>query len=326
MKRLFLGAVVWLTASSMLAQVIPGSPFTGGSGVGVTWPLLAPDGSSLAPSYSFANRPTAGMFVTTGTFVRGPSGSGLNNAGGFIAIDGGPGTGTAAGGGIFFRIAPPSTSGSTLNTVQDAMNISGTDGSITIGLIDILGTPGNMSLQGPRRAAGVTDGAGGTALNLFGSQGTGTGIGGDVRMFVAPPAASTASTQNGNQEVFRASGTTGDITITPGIPGGGTRGTIALSGGATGGKLGLDRTITAGGTTGAQTINKMAGTVNFAAAATTLVVTDSLVSTTSICFAVVRTADATALLKNVVPAAGSFTITLNAAATAETSVGFWCTN
>jgi hypothetical protein len=90
--------------------------------------------------------------------------------------------------------------------------------------------------------------------------------------------------------------------------------------------VGLDRTITSAGTTGARTINKIAGTVNFAAAATTLVVTNSLVTTSSIVFCTVRTNDTTATIKNVVPAAGSFTITLTAAATAETSVGFFVTN
>lgn len=88
------------------------------------------------------------------------------------------------------------------------------------------------------------------------------------------------------------------------------------------GKQSFDSTITAGGTTGAQTINKPSGTVNFAAAATSLVVTNSLVTTSSIVIAVVRTNDTTAYIKNVVPASGSFTINLGAAATAETSVGF----
>lgn len=88
----------------------------------------------------------------------------------------------------------------------------------------------------------------------------------------------------------------------------------------------LNRTITAGGTTGAQTINKPSGTVNFAAGATSLVVTNSLVTTSSIVFATIRTNDATAVIKNVVPASGSFTITLEAATTAETSVGFFVTN
>jgi len=88
------------------------------------------------------------------------------------------------------------------------------------------------------------------------------------------------------------------------------------------GKIAMDATNTAGGTTGAQTINKPSGTVNFAAAASSLVVTNSLVTTSSIVHAMVRTNDSTAIVKNVVPAAGSFTITLNASATAETSVGF----
>lgn len=84
----------------------------------------------------------------------------------------------------------------------------------------------------------------------------------------------------------------------------------------------FDSTVTAGGTTGAQTINKPSGTVNFATAASTLVVTNSLVTTNSIVLCVVRSNDATAVLKNVIPASGSFTITLNAAATGECSVGF----
>ena len=93
-----------------------------------------------------------------------------------------------------------------------------------------------------------------------------------------------------------------------------------------GGGINYDRTITAGGTTGNQTINKAAGTVNFGVGASTLTVTNSLVNTSSIIFCVVRTNDATAILKNVVPGSGSFVITLNAAATAETSVGFLVTN
>lgn len=88
----------------------------------------------------------------------------------------------------------------------------------------------------------------------------------------------------------------------------------------------LDRTITAGGTTGDRTIDKAAGTVNFAAVATSITVTNNLVTTSSIIFAVVRTNDSTALIKNIVPGNGSFVIRLNAAAAAETSVGFWVTN
>lgn len=82
-----------------------------------------------------------------------------------------------------------------------------------------------------------------------------------------------------------------------------------------------DFTITAGGTTGNQTINKARGTVNIAAAGTTVTVTNSLCTTSSIVLAVIRTADATARINNVVPAAGSFVINI-ASATAEVSIGF----
>lgn len=85
-------------------------------------------------------------------------------------------------------------------------------------------------------------------------------------------------------------------------------------------------TVTGGGTTGNQTINKPSGTVNFAASASTLTVTNSLVSADSIVLAVVRTDDTTATIKNVVPSSGSFVIKLSAAATAETSVGFLVIN
>jgi hypothetical protein len=87
-----------------------------------------------------------------------------------------------------------------------------------------------------------------------------------------------------------------------------------------------DATNTAAGTTGNQTINKSAGTVNFAAAATSLTVTNSLVTANSIVLCTVRTNDSTAYIKNCVPAAGSFTVNLGAAATAETSVGFLVIN
>jgi len=88
----------------------------------------------------------------------------------------------------------------------------------------------------------------------------------------------------------------------------------------------LNRTITTAGTTGNQTINKMAGTVNIAAAGTTVTVTNSLVTTSSIIFCTLRTNDTTATIKNVVAGTGSFVITLGAAATAEVSIGFMVTN
>ena len=89
-----------------------------------------------------------------------------------------------------------------------------------------------------------------------------------------------------------------------------------------GGGFVINATNTATGTTGNQTINKPSGTVNIAAGGTTVTVTNSLCTTSSIVLCVLRTNDATATLKNVVPGSGSFVITLGAATTAETSIGF----
>lgn len=86
--------------------------------------------------------------------------------------------------------------------------------------------------------------------------------------------------------------------------------------------LGEEKTVTAAGTTGAQTIHKAGGRVNFAAAATSLVVTNELVSARSVITATIGTNDATAAGLKAVPAAGSFTLYLGTAPTAETAVNW----
>ncbi len=89
----------------------------------------------------------------------------------------------------------------------------------------------------------------------------------------------------------------------------------------------VNATNTAGGTTGAQTINKPSGTVNLAASATSLVVTNSLVTTSSIVWPVVMTNDASTFSLRVVVASGSFTIhVVGTAPAAETKVGFFVLN
>jgi len=86
------------------------------------------------------------------------------------------------------------------------------------------------------------------------------------------------------------------------------------------------KTITAGGTTGNQTINKTTGRVNFAAAATSLVVTNSLATANSICHVTKATNDATMRLGACVAGAGSITIYADVAPAAETAVNFTVTN
>lgn len=90
--------------------------------------------------------------------------------------------------------------------------------------------------------------------------------------------------------------------------------------------LGLKRVYfdyTNSATIGAVTINKAVGRCNVAAAATSVVVTNSLVTAASEVLCVIAQNDGTATLKNVVAAAGSFTVTLTAAATANCAVAFY---
>jgi hypothetical protein len=76
------------------------------------------------------------------------------------------------------------------------------------------------------------------------------------------------------------------------------------------------------GTTGAQTINQPSGQVQFAAAATSLVVTNSLCTTSSLVVATVAGTDTTMKSVVAVSGSGSFTLTANAAATATTKVNW----
>jgi len=132
-----------------------------------------------------------------------------------------------------------------------------------------------------------------------------------------------------NQSGFRVEssliGATNNFGFRGSIPSGTNRWNLYMDGTAANflaGDVQLGKTVTPGGTTGAQTINKTAGTVNFAAAATSLVVTNNLVTTNSIIICTVGTVDSTMKTVVAVAGSGSFTLTANAAATAETRVNF----
>lgn len=84
-----------------------------------------------------------------------------------------------------------------------------------------------------------------------------------------------------------------------------------------------DKTMTTAGTTGNVTINKGAGSVRFAAAATSLTLTNSLITTTTILAVSLSTNDATAMFLNYVTASGSVVFNLAVAPTAETELR-WC--
>lgn len=80
------------------------------------------------------------------------------------------------------------------------------------------------------------------------------------------------------------------------------------------------------GTPGDATINKPLGRVAVAASASTVTVTNSLVLATSHVVPVVESVDATCIYPRVTPASGSFTITMDAACTANTTISFHIIN
>lgn len=91
---------------------------------------------------------------------------------------------------------------------------------------------------------------------------------------------------------------------------------------AASGKVSFDATDSSG-TPGAATINKPSGQVSVAAGTNSVVVTNSLVSTTSVVLTVMQTNDSTCdYVDSVAPAAGSFTIVTSANCTGNTKIGF----
>lgn len=122
--------------------------------------------------------------------------------------------------------------------------------------------------------------------------------------------------------VIVTNGSTGSGSIAPQVTATGNLGTTSLGWG----QLYFDKTFTTAGTTGAQTINKALFSVNFAAAATSLVVTNSTIAATSGVVCTVNTNDTTLKSVQAVPASGSVTLYGSAAATAETRITCWVAN
>lgn len=133
----------------------------------------------------------------------------------------------------------------------------------------------------------------------------------------------------GNREGLVVQSQTGNTAATFAINAGGSvsaKGTRAFAWFAESGDITLPKTITAGGTTGAQTINKLTGSVNFAALAGSLVVTNNLVTSASVINLTKGTNDSTARLGAAVAGSGSFTIHMDVAPAAECRVNFTISN
>lgn len=237
-----------------------------------SFPLLAPDGSSGAPSYSFSNAPTSGIYITTSSsgtiYLKGKDASGTDAIGGYTRIDGGVGTGQGQGGDLSLTIAPPtSASGSSANSLQTGLRLQGSNGGFLLGNINIsFGSPGSGTVRAANAATGVSNTAGG-ALNIDGGTGTGTGAGGNLSLRVTVPG-SSGSTQNSYQNAAVFNGTNGTVTIggvsvsnptslssfkgTTATGSGNTGGAVTVAGGAatSGNAAGGDLTLDGGAPSG----------------------------------------------------------------------------
>jgi hypothetical protein len=250
--------------------------------------------------------------------------------------------GAASGGGTIDVASTVTTNGQT--GIENTVTVSPADANLQYGFRNDVtqtggGTTGNnvvgiansVTQSGGTRAAIMY----GTMSTLNNSSGGSVGIG---KAYLSNPSATSASSRWGDFYHYTLSDVFLNSTATvgnqygfycPALAAGGTSnyGFYSVSAPSFfGGDVQLSKTITAGGTTGAQTINKSSGSVNFAAAAASLVVTNSLVTANSVIVATIGTHDATMTSVQVVAAAGSFTIWPNAVPTAETRVNFLIVN
>lgn len=301
------------TGSSIFGATLANAASGGTVAWGVTAPTVAASGIAGTPVSFSASDAVAGSSnagavaggantIKAGNAARLTSG---NAAGGAIVLQTGTGIGTGAAGAVTV------TNGTVNITNGGTSSIpSLTMGGTTTGFFIPQASDVAITLGGTVLAAFNANGA--TELNLasnatlgFGSNANASSVNSDTKF-----------TRTG-VGVFGVTNT-----ITPVTVGAGDLGAAAVGWR----QLFIDQTVTSIGTTGNQTINKAAGTVNIAAAGTTVTVTDSLCTASSLVFAVIRTNDSTATIKNVVPGSGSFVITLTAGATGTVSIGFLVLN
>jgi len=249
------------------------------------------------------------------------------------------GTGTGPGGAFNFQIARSSTTGSTQNSFATALRINSSS-EIWFGSAGSSAAPAIFPCTGSTYSSTSNAGRGLTLWNYSNTAGDiGTTFSGSNmtqtsgtqrNLYVIRSFAPTSGTGIYNHfeiaptinQTGGASGVTRGIYVNPTLTAAADFRALEISAG----NVVLPKTVTAGGTTGAQTIDKVTGSVNFAAAATSLVVTNSLVTANSIIMCTIATNDTTAAGVKAVAGAGSFTIYLGVAPTAETRVNFFVTN
>lgn len=303
-------------ASSSTLAIADGKVFT----VSSTLTLAGTDGSTLnvgaggtLATGAFAATGTSGATIPLNNGANTESGAWVFSAAGAVSTPGAQVTGAPFTGGSATTTRPQFFIGDLAGT---AWNTNGTYSGINAASA-FLGSGGNLIDFQIGSVSKVSINSNGALSALAGLTATGTlsfnASGSSNTNLCTGSNSGTCTFGNASSLVQVAS-----ASISPNSNANGDLGTSTLKWK----KLFLDCTLTGSGTTGNQTINKSCGSVRVAATGTTVTVTDSFVSTNSIITATVATNDATATLKNVVPAAGSFVITLTAAATAETEIRF----
>ncbi|MDB6076502.1 MAG: hypothetical protein JWO82_249 [Akkermansiaceae bacterium] len=285
---------------------------------------LADDNTAATPAYSFTSEPNSGLYRSaTNDFRFSVAGTDVVrvNLGGFATTNGILGSSQANG--ISLR---PSGVGDT--TGAATITPAGSFQATAINATPLGATTPSTGAFTTVSASGITTITNATASTTTGTGALvvtgGAGVGG-AGMFGGTVSAPGLSVGVSGQIGFTSSGglrrnADGDFSLrnaANSANGNLTAASVTLSAITDTGK-----TITAAGTTGAKTINGTSGTVNFAAGASSLVLTNSSVTTNSIVIPVARTNDASARDLRAVPAAGSCTFFWAVAPAAETSVGW----
>lgn len=186
-----IGQIVFDSTTNTVKVTTDGSTWTavGGSGV-PTYPLLAPNGSAGAPSYSFSANPTVGIYYSGGIVIADPV-SGVITLGQKVQVPSGIQAAPGIAGSTFASTGIYWSAGPTLNLSVNNVTAASLTGA-------------NLKLGGPDAAApaaqtlAIQGSRGGTDTNIAGAQltvvtGLGTGTGVPTQLHFQGPANGTAS-------------------------------------------------------------------------------------------------------------------------------------
>lgn len=281
-----------------------GGSFVNKAGDTLTGPLLGADGSTAAPGYSFSGAPAMGMWRWSAAYL---ALTGGGAPGMFAFSDAALGTRlgvTSVGFTSGITVAPDAT------LMRDGVGVLSQRSGINPQSYRVYNTFTDLS----NYEVGVFDWNINASTLTIGSLMGGTGVARGVRL----TATGLLTFATGSLARWSMDIAAGNL-----VPA--TNGTVSIGAPSIGiSKIYFDYTNTA--VVGAVTINKAKGRVNIAPGNASIVVTNSLCTANSSVFVVITTNDVTATPKNVVPGNGSFTITLNATPTVQTSVDFMLIN